>query len=323
MAPSLPRPRVRHRALAVAWYLGLAPFCFRSRIRRYDDFVRHHHSQAAALCGVLLGLLAATAAVCALNAYLLVFRRALYESVPFDTISCVLGYLATAGMLAAWLTGVVSAASGTYRDIPLAGRLARRPRFAAVSQAGGVVLCSAAILIASMAFHASSLTRGQGGPGRAYMLYDNCAVVPRWVFSLGFYRIAQAATERWGPDNVVVAPLSFESFRDAVRYGEFVFIASHGANPGDIFIPGSFLGSDSQVYDHGAIAPDEHVARLVGPRLRLVYLTACDGGSKAKQWEEVFAPARVITFDRLSAIVEHVHWLWCRGPDELRTMGKG
>ena len=66
--------------------------------------------------------------------------------------------------------------------------------------------------------------------------------------------------------------------------------------------------------------PNEQLAELVGPRLRLIYLTACDGGQKATQWEEVFAPAHVISFDRLSAVLEHVYWLWRAGPSEIRAL---
>ena len=74
-------------------------------------------------------------------------------------------------------------------------------------------------------------TTGRQAPGMA-----NHRVIPRWVFCVGFYRVASAAAERWGPGTVVVAPLTIESFRDAVRHGEFVFIASHGGNPGDILL---------------------------------------------------------------------------------------
>ncbi len=58
---------------------------------------------------------------------------------------------------------------------------------------------------------------------------------------------------------------------------------------------------------------------FVGPQLQLVYLAACDGGKKAAEWNVMFAPARVISFDRLSAVAEHIYWLWVRGPREIRT----
>lgn len=316
----LSRPRLKHRSLAVLLYLWVAPCCPRSCIRRCDNFVQHHHAQALALCGTFVAMLVAAAAVCALNSYLLVFRRTLYESVPFETASNVLANIAALALLLGWLTGVVQAVAGGCRQIPLVGRLARRPRFMAASRVGGIAFCLTTILIASMALHASSLTRDQGGPAQSYMLYDDSGVAPRSVLSLGFYRVALATTERWGGGGVVVAPLSRKSFIDAIRYGKFVFIASHGADRGDVLLPGVFHGSDGQIYDFASLGPDEGFAKYVGPSLQLVYLSACDAGHKAAQWQEELAPARVMSFDRRSAIVEHIYWLWTWGAVEVHSL---
>jgi hypothetical protein len=57
-----------------------------------------------------------------------------------------------------------------------------------------------------------------------------------------------------------------------------------------------------------------------GEDLQFVYVTACDGGSKAAEWEQALAPAEVRTFGRLSAVLEHLLWLWSDGPRRVREM---
>jgi hypothetical protein len=51
-----------------------------------------------------------------------------------------------------------------------------------------------------------------------------------------------------------------------------------------------------------------------------VYNSACDSGSKAGEWEQALAPAEVRTFGRLSAVIEHLLWLWSEGPRRVREM---
>jgi hypothetical protein len=58
----------------------------------------------------------------------------------------------------------------------------------------------------------------------------------------------------------------------------------------------------------------------VGEDLRFVYNSSCDGGRKAEAWGRALAPAEVRTFDRLSAVAEHVLWLWSEAPRRVREM---
>ena len=57
-----------------------------------------------------------------------------------------------------------------------------------------------------------------------------------------------------------------------------------------------------------------------GKDLQFVYMSACDGGEKATEWEQRFAPAEVVTFNRLSAPMEHLWWLWFDAPDRLNEI---
>jgi hypothetical protein len=189
------------------------------------------------------------------------------------------------------------------------------------------------LLIVAIAVHASTLSRQDDEPASAYLLYDDMGIVPRWVFNVGFYRIARAATERWGPGSVVVAPLDEHHLRLALDNGKFVFLACHGRD-GDIVTP--YIS----IFPHPLITREleqwKHEVRVIicdtgdpyqpwtalpsARSLQLVYNSACDGGAKAEQWEAAFAPAEVKTFDRLSTVAEHIVWLWYDGPDRVRTM---
>jgi hypothetical protein len=49
-------------------------------------------------------------------------------------------------------------------------------------------------------------------------------------------------------------------------------------------------------------------------------MSACHGGDKATEWQESFAPGEVVSFDRDSAALEHLWWLWFDAPARLRNI---
>jgi hypothetical protein len=149
------------------------------------------------------------------------------------------------------------------------------------------------------------------------------------VFNLGFYRVALAATARWGRGSVVVAPLDERRLRLALRHGRFVFLACHGR--GGVVETRSLWVAPPPAAPGGTarclcLARREGegcgpwVALAAGQDLQVVYNTACDGGSSAGAWQAALAPAEVKTFDRLSAVAEHVAWLWFVGPARVREI---
>jgi hypothetical protein len=236
------------------------------------------------------------------------------------------------GWLLAWLGGLLLALAGSWRTLPLIGRLARRPLLLRLAMAGNALLLAGAALTAALALHASSLTRNDDEPAAVYLLYGEMGFVPRWVMNLGFYRVSLAARARWGPGSVVVAPLDEHHLRLALRQGRFVFLACHGRG-GDITTPGLRI-APSPFPASGATAVRGVFAANVdrdrrhgpwafleaGPDLRFVYNSACDGGRKADEWDQSLAPAEVRTFDRLSSVAEHLLWLWSDGPRRVREM---
>src|SRR5262249_46393877 len=156
-------------------------------------------------------------------------------------------------------------------------------------------------------------------PAPVYMLYDTGGYpVPRCVFALGFYRIALAARERWGPDSVVVDVLTEKTLHQAMRHGRFVFLATHGAR-GDVTtelvlvqpVKGRSGGSLRSTARTSADEPFrvENARRIeVGGDLQFVYVSGCHGGDKEVLWRAALTPAEVRTFARISDSGEHVLW---------------
>jgi hypothetical protein len=52
----------------------------------------------------------------------------------------------------------------------------------------------------------------------------------------------------------------------------------------------------------------------VGSDLQSVYIAGCYIGAMRDDWEKVLAPAKVIMYNRLSYVSEHVFWLLFNGP---------
>ena len=323
------------RLLAIAYYLGLGPVLRPFNLRRDDPYVQHHAAQAQLT--FLVFLLGAVGGFIywLLLTYVIRYQRGIYDSIPCperwsppirDSVPIAIGLLA---WLVLWAVGLVLAGCGSVRDLPAIACLARRPGWLNLARAANVLLCAAAILITSAAVYASSLTRADDDPAPVYFLYDDMGFVPRWVFNLGFIRIARASNERWGPGSVVVAPLDERHLKLALRHGRFVFLACHGnggnIDTGQIWISPPPLTAEGNPHHCICIAPpdDAEGERTwttveAGNNLQFVYNSACDSGSKADEWERALAPAEVKTFDRLSTVAEHIWWLWGSGAERVR-----
>jgi len=313
----------------------LRPF----RFRRDNPFVQQHANQALATILVLLIVFLGGCIYWLGLSYLLVYQRDLYERLPLlgDSSAPVRDVLLFAPLLLVWfltwLSGLLRALFGSQRTLPIIGHLARRRLLLRLAFAGNTFVLAAAALTTALALHASSLTRDDDEPAAVYLLYDDMGAVPRWVMNLAFYRVSLAAQSRWGSGNVVVGTLDEHHLRLALRHGRFVCLACHGLD-GEITTaaglrimppPRAEAGATPVRGLYVASLDAEHRWRPwmlleAGPQLHLVYNSACDGGSKADEWQQALAPAEVRTFDRLSAVLEHLLWLWSEGPTRVRAM---
>lgn len=359
-ASDRPRPRWGSRLLAAGCYLGLAPLLAVFRARREDGYVQHHVAQALVLLGGLPAI-----AFFSLAVYL---GEILYWYGAHDRPSWVQGdafykrfYVAAeigAGLyFLVWalllVAGLVLAVIGSVRGIPLVRRLARSGRVQRASLIGCGLLLAGVLLLAAITWHAASLTRSDDAPAKVYMLYDDGigGIVPRWVFALGMYRISLEAEKRWGPGQVVVAPLTEDRLRQALGHGRFVFLGAHGTSgfvtAGDVYIRPPPLKNRHYVQiSHGGTRSPEFYLRTFEPggrqslylfdlspsemkckevmvnseNLRFVYVSACGGSHLRAEWEGALAPAEVKTFPDYSWVDQHVSWLWLRAPARLREI---
>jgi hypothetical protein len=301
------RPTWASRLLATFCYLGLTPFLHLFRVRRDDAFLGHHRAQGPAAPLMLLLLLCMWPIYLSLETYLVrhhVGQASQYGAVQAGVMIVFLAGLGLCGLMT--VVGMGTALAGSRRCLPLVNRLARRPRLMRVALAGNSILVVSVALVIGLALHASTLARADVVPAPVYFLYDNAGyeALGTWGPKLFCYRISRVAQQRWGPGKVVVAPITVENLRTAIEYGRFVVLASHGSS-GEI-----------HTVDDWAVFPAAFARP--GKDLQFVYISACGGGQQATEWQQVFAPAEVVTFDRLSGGLEHLWWLWFEAPDQLR-----
>lgn len=295
------------RLAAGVGYVGLAPLLGATRLRRERTYVAFHHGQALAVWLAALVILGLYIVVSLFLSWLLVFQRDWYEGTWVEPTllafvrRAFLCWLVVVGFAVFW------ALRGSWAPVPLLGRLAQYGWARRVASVGTIALLIIGVVTASASVHAASLTRHTPAPADAYLLYDDMGFVPHWVFDLGFYRIARAAIENWGNDSVVVAPLTPDALAQAFRHGRFVFVLSHGTDKG--------------LYTRTfRIAPQRAAPLGTSEQLQYVYLTGCDNGAIAAEWEKVLAPAYVVTYDRLSAWLEHIYWLLFKGAGVVRGL---
>ena len=304
------------RLLAGACYLGLGPLLSLAGPWRNDFYFRHHRPQA--LITVLLLFLLALGLPIYFSIETYLVRHYPRPYMPALTTVFLPG-LGLWGLLS--VVGIGMALAGSTRSIPVIGRLGRSRWLARLAWLGNSILLGLIVLVVGLGIHASSLAREDGPPAPVCFLYETrdfdflgpCGPKLQKLFC---YRIARVAQERWGPGSVVVAPLSRDNLATAIAHGRFVMLIGHGEPEG--------IETIDKVPPPGVgfyrVPPSAVPAELHGKDLQFVYISACWSGKKAREWEQVFAPAEVVTFDRLSAGGEHLWWLWFGAPDRLKEI---
>lgn len=326
-----PRPSWASRWLAVACYFGLAPLLQLLRVGRSDEFFSHHRNQALTTLLLLLLVLLLYPLARSLELYCVLH----YPGRPPDFMIAFFAGLGIWGLLS--LLGMGMALTGSIRPVPLMTRLARSQWLMRVALIGNSVLMAFVVGVVGLTMHASSLVREDAVPAPVYFLYDSRdyeflgSAGPK-LNALFCYRVSRVARERWGPGKTVVAPMTAENFRTAIAHGRFVILTAHGQLgalgtvdgwsvwPDKVAMFGG--GEDQRVVPViGLVKPNlPTTAATPGKDLQFVYVSACDGGKLATEWEQRFAPAEVVTFNRISIDLEHLWWLWIDAPSRLRGL---
>ena len=188
------RPAGLSRLLAVTFYLGLAPLLVVLRLHRRNPYLQHHYAQAVMIVGLLAYILLAGLLGFMAIAYLIVYHEEVWKTYSLEPITDAVFAVLLLLWALAWLLAVALTLKGSFRPVPLLGRLSSRRWMFRAALVGNIGLGLVVLTVGALTLHALAITHADARPASVYMLYDSGgAPVLRCVFALGFYRIALAA----------------------------------------------------------------------------------------------------------------------------------
>lgn len=335
--PIAPSP-LSARLLSVACYLGLAPVASFWRSRSSDPVFRHHFAQSMAAFFLLqlwfwASFLFEVGAMFILIRFPELDRR--LDTLEFYLMCALLLILVLLMIL--WLVMIGLALAGSSRQIPWLKQLARRTGIIRFSFISNSLVLACIPLAVALAVYATSLTRTSREGAAVYFLYDEGVWVPRWAFALGMYRVTLQGQRNWGTGSTVVDRLNTETLRTAMRSGKVVILATHGEQGYAVtYYASEYLcvgPPDTGTMDERKSARflrtkilDRHDKWSewknvsVGSQLRLAYIFACNSGTRASQWQEHLAPAQVVTYNRISTVLDHAYWFAFTGPATIKEL---
>jgi hypothetical protein len=291
--------------MAAAGYLGAAPIWLLLPMSRRDEFLRHHMRQALGILTLGFLLLAVFLLAVAIFSYWLVQDRAIYEDYHGEAwLLFVFRKLALAWAVFP-VFGALTALAARCWFLPLATYLGENRLVRRATALWSIALAAALLTTGSTGLYMARHTPTQGAVP-VHVLYDNTLGFPRSLFAFGFCPLLRAAEAAHGQGNVVLAPLTEESLVEALQHGRFIFLGAHGKARG-LLLEGKWF------------PPERAAAMAKNPGLAYIYLASCDGGAQADSWRDALAPAEVHTYNRLTAVAEHILWIWRRGPAIVRA----
>lgn len=296
---------MKARLRDVGMYLGCAPFIRFADGDHSSPSRRLHHEAALGSFFILVCVTIAFIVAFVLLSVLMIWARPVYEGwklEPYVLDALWKSFLAW-GVIHLFCLG--HALAGSQHPLPLVSRLGAHTvvRRTVKVFAWSLILIGASVSL--LAFQASRLTPVSDAPGKVYFVYEDNGLLPRWLFSLALYRVASTSRDVYGTNEVRLLRINRENLRLAFSHGVFVIVGSHGQAQGII--------ADKGWFSPGDLRPGD-----VGHQLDFVYLTGCDSGAQADAWARALKPAKVVTHDRLTAVLEHAWWLWFEAPRELR-----
>ncbi|MHC4228060.1 MAG: hypothetical protein ACYSW0_11595 [Planctomycetota bacterium] len=301
-------PSLRHRMLCAFLYMGVAPVAFVLGYHHKSDFTNHHTRHALSSSFIMHVALLVFIIVRIPIIMLGIYRDDIYYATRVDKVETVLFIIAFAALLILTGLSVFYAVRGKAAKVPILSRICKKAWLPASMVSIFAASLAFVLLITLLSCYSVSITPEANDEAVVYMLYDDAGFFPRWIFTLGFLPITRRASETLGPDSVCVCKLTREAFKQAFSSGKFIFLATHGAGPGRIY-------ADRLTY--GATFASE---ASNGNRPHFIYLTACGLGKDDDSWNRAFSKTEVVSFDRWSATVEHIWWLYSEGPDKLESV---
>ena len=123
---NIEKPSWKMRLLAASFYCGTAPRLGRLKARHENAYAEHHYKQALSVHLVLHAVILLYFAFSLFLSYILVFERQWYEGTSLEPVLLMIVRRAFLCWLVVWAFATFWALFGSWRDIPLVGRLARR-----------------------------------------------------------------------------------------------------------------------------------------------------------------------------------------------------
>jgi len=182
------------------------------------------------------------------------------------------------------------------------GERTSRRGYRPVGEALGLQIVTGATL--TMVVLTRLLTLHPAPDAPVHVLYDP-ASAPRAVYEFGLAPLVFTARTHFGPGSVRIAPLDRQSLLEARRRGQMVLVLSHGC-PGGLWT------------ERSCLRPHELPPARRGPHR--VYLSGCRTGLAEKRWRSVLAATEITSFPRVSAVPEHLVWLWSSAPWEITAL---
>lgn len=203
------------------------------------------------------------------------------------------------------LFGLGSAIYGSTRLLPFVAFWINKKWLFLISKGINIFLIIALISICSINIYVYFLLYPRENAPKVYVLYDNLDYLPQWIFNIGFFPIITTGCNIYGKGGVALRVIDKESFIEAVRNAEIIFVASHGMEEG-------------MLSRKGVIKPEDIQKMEVNQNLKFVYLSACKTGAQKEMWEKAFRYAKILTYKRMTATFEHAWWFWKYGPKVIR-----
>jgi len=146
-------------------------------------------------------------------------------------------------------------------------------------------------------------------PSKITILYDTGSMNRFAVRELATPLILEAGIKK---SDFSVLPLSANSLVESVRQATYLIVLSHG--------------DDGKAYSTHPLKSYEYslFERIKKENLRLAYFSACYLGVKGyrEKWRQAMKPAKIILYDRESAMLEHGIWLVFKAKGEMERVWK-
>jgi hypothetical protein len=307
--------RLKVRILSFLFYLGIPVFPSQKFWKKYKNTeVREHYKNARIALFVMNSciLISLLVWIFGITIYARYSPSSLETLVLFNRFYLIYGVAAifVFGIIV-WLIYTLGFLFKKEVKVKLFSKLKENQKILSLSYYFQTPFIIVLLMIVLTSVHSYKLSQNVIKPAKVYMLYDDMGFVPKWILSLGFYRIQLVAQNKYGVGRVSIEPINHDNLREALLNGTFIFLSVHGE--------WSYGKNAGTFHYHNTVrdkmylcGPDQIKKMKIGENLRYVYLAQCNGGSLAREWSEVFYPAKVKFYNRISTYPEHIFWLWIK-----------